>query len=420
MKLKRIATIAKTEYLENVKRKEFILMTILFPVFMIGILFVTVFLSASLMEEKTIGIVDNSGIFADIDKRMINADAGRNAINDTADFIEDDMRNEPVDREFIKFKKYGGVEKAREDLLDEKINAYVVVPEDYIYSKNATLYALRSGLSSYAVEDILNDAAMDTLLERENFDDRIINFIKTSTNLKTIILTEEGEEKGEEEGFLSFFSLFLFPFLFVMVIFISSTFLLQGIVEEKENRVIEILLSSVTGEELFAGKILGLGTLGLTQILVWSVFALPAVTFITFVLPFSASAILLALVYFILGYILYASIFAGIGAISTSLKEANQISGIFSMIAISPVFFIWVLLENPNALVFKIISYIPLLTPVVMMFRLPSLEFYEIILSIGVLIISTFVVIKLSAKIFKKGVLMEKRPDIKEILNLMR
>ena len=414
MNKKRIATIARNEYLENVKRKEFILMTIGFPLLMVGVMFITVLFGQGLLEEKTIGVVDNSKLFDDVDFEF------NKSINKTISDgnIMEMSSEETMIEEKIKLKLYN-ITEAKRDLLNEKIDAYVIVPADYINSKNITIYSLKGGLSSYTVASILNNIAVNKILENANVDEGIRNFIKSPGDMKMIILTKTGEEKGEDEGILSFFSAFMFPFLFVMSVFVSSSFLLQGIVDEKENRVIEILLSSVTETELFIGKIVGLGAIGLTQIMIWGIFALPIIVTATFILPFSASTLPLIIIYFILGYVFYASIFAGVGAISTSLKEANQISGIFSMIAISPIFFLLPLLENPNALIFKIISFIPPLTPVMMMFRASSAPIYEIIFSIILLVISIAVVIKISAKVFKMGVLMDRRPSVGEIVKIV-
>ena len=414
MNRKRIITIAKNEYLENVKRKEFIFMTIGFPVFMVGIMFIAGFFNQSLLEEKTIGVVDNSGLFS-------GEDFKRNLDNLTKvnDFIGMSSENQMME-EKIKLKLYD-INDAKQDVLSEKIAAYVIVPGDYVSSKNITIYSLKGGLSSYSVAAIIDETAVNKLLENANVSGSIRGFMKNPGNMKMIILTETGEEKGEDQGFLSFISALMFPMLFVMSVFISASFLLQGIVDEKENRVIEILLSSVTETELFAGKIAGLGAIGLTQLTVWGIFiAFPVILTATFILPFSLSTLPLIFIYFILGYVLYASLFAAVGAISTSLKEANQISGIFSMIAIFPVFFLVPLMENPNSLIFKIISFIPPVTPVMMMFRINSASIYEIILSIILLLASIAVVIKISAKVFKMGVLMNRRPGLREIVKMIR
>ena len=413
MNKKRIIAIAKTEYLENVKRKEFILMTFGFPIFMVGILFITGFFSQGLLEEKTIGVVDESGLFS---KEDFERSPGN--LTNAGDLT--DMGNENrMMEEKIKLKLYN-LDDAKRDVLGGNISAYVIIPADYVSSKNITIYSLKGGLSSYSVAAILDEIAVNKLIENANVSESIRIFMKNPGNMKMIILTETGAEKGEDKGIFSFLSAFLFPMLFVMSVFISASFLLQGIVDEKENRVIEILLSSVTETELFAGKIMGLGAVGMTQLTVWGIFTLPVMLTAAFILPFSLSTMPLIFIYFILGYVLYASLFAAVGAISTSLKEANQISGIFSMIAVSPVFFILPLMENPDSLIFKILSFIPPVTPVMMMFRINSASLYEIILSIILLIISIAVVIKISAKVFKMGVLMNRRPGIKEIVNMIR
>lgn len=404
MNKKRIVTIAKNEYFTTIKRKEFILIVIAFPLFMLGMMAIGGLFAMSFVDsdEKTYGIIDNSKLFADDD---INPKTTNN------------------ESKQLKFKLYETAEAAKNDLLNENIEAYAVVPWDYVQSKNLTIYSLKGGLSSHAVASKLESITRDKLLKDANVSATTINFIKNKGNSKVVVLNKKGEVKGEKDDFrifVSFISLFIFPFLFVMAIFVSASYLLQGIVEEKESRIIEILLSSATETELFAGKLLGLGALGLTQIMIWGIFALPLIITSAFILSFSVLSLILILIYFILGYLLYGSLFLAVGAISTSLNEANQISGLFTMIVMFPIFFIGILMENPNAIVFKILSLFPPLTPVMMMFRIDSVSMYEVVLSIILLAVSVVAVIKISARLFKTGTLMDRRPSVREIIRIIK
>lgn len=388
MNFKKVFAVAKKEFFGNIKRKEFLLLTFLFPVFMVGITSLSA-LSQGMMEKSDIGVTDHSMLFN----------------------ISDFMNRSGI----INFMEISDEEKARESMLNNKIKGYVVIPEDYMNSGNMTFYSISGFPIGTEVERALKEISLEMFLEKENLSPEAIEFAVEPVKLKSISITKEGEEK--EENILSFIGMILFPLLFVMVIFFSASFLLYGIIEEKENRVSEILLSSITSEDLFIGKIIGLGSLGVVQLTVWGIFALPMLFLSILSMSVTIYTAALILIFFLLGYVFYACIFAAIGSISTTLKESNQIVSIFSITAMSPIFFIAPLMSNPNALIFKVLTLIPFLTPTMIMFRISGIEIYEIILGIAVMLASIYAAIKISSRIFKAGMLSYgKRPNLKEII----
>jgi ABC-2 type transport system permease protein len=175
---------------------------------------------------------------------------------------------------------------------------------------------------------------------------------------------------GFEGGFLLPYA---FTFLFVMSIFITSGYLLQSVTEEKENRVVEILLSSVPSLPLMTGKIIGLGAAGLTQVVVWVVAALIALPLISDQMPLlqglqmSPLSLILALLYFALGYLAYGAIFAAIGALAPGTREAQQYSGFFGFFAVIPLIFASVFLADPQSPIVTALALIPLTAPAAML-----------------------------------------------------
>jgi ABC-2 type transport system permease protein len=175
---------------------------------------------------------------------------------------------------------------------------------------------------------------------------------------------------GFEAGFLLPYA---FTFLFVMSIFITSGYLLQSVTEEKENRVVEILLSSVPPLPLMTGKIIGLGAAGLTQVVVWVGAALVALPLISEQVPFlqglqiNLVSLVLAMVYFALGYLAYGAIFAAIGALAPGTREAQQYSGFFGFFAVIPLIFASVFLADPGSPVVTALALFPLTAPAAML-----------------------------------------------------
>jgi ABC-2 type transport system permease protein len=212
-------------------------------------------------------------------------------------------------------------------------------------------------------------------------------------------------------------------------VFISSGYLLRSVAEEKETRVVEIVISSVRPMELMAGKVFGLGAVGLTQVLVW---LLSAAAFSGGLVALVAAAgavlvptrvLVLGVIYYLLGYTLYAILMAGIGALGTTMQESQQLAGIFSFFAAIPYMLSGFLFANPNALVARVLSFFPLTAPTMMMLRLPLAEvlWVDVAGSIAALIISIPLALWVGGKLFRVGLLIYgKRPTLKEIWGILR
>ena len=221
---------------------------------------------------------------------------------------------------------------------------------------------------------------------------------------------------------------FLAIFL-VMTIFISSGYLLQGVAEEKESRVIEIVISSVRPVELMTGKVAGLGLLGLTQVLIWllSVAGFSGGAVALLAVAGAASipmrVLVLGVVYYVLGYVLYAILMAGVGALGTTAQESQQLAGIFSFFAFIPYMISGFLFANPNMLIARVLSFFPLTAPTMMMMRLPLAEvgWVDVVGSIVILLLSIPAALWVGAKLFRVGLLIYgKRPTLREIWLILR
>jgi ABC-2 type transport system permease protein len=221
---------------------------------------------------------------------------------------------------------------------------------------------------------------------------------------------------------------YVLSFFLIMTVFVSSGYLLRSVAEEKETRVVEIVISSVRPMELMTGKVVGLGALGLTQVLVW---LLSAVAFSgglvalvaavgAFLIPMRV--LILGVVYYLLGYTLYAILMAGIGALGTTMQESQQLAGIFSFFAAIPYMLSGFLFANPNVLVARVLSFFPLTAPTMMMLRLPLAEvpWVDVAGSIAVLIVFIPLALWMGAKLFRVGLLIYgKRPTLKEIWRIV-
>ena len=411
--MNRSLTVARHEFLNTVKRKEFLLMTFIFPLFFVFLMFgSTLLFATTLNQDQTIGYIDQTGSFVLSSKITTEFPAVG-----------------PVEAKIYttEFIKYTDIGEAQEDLRSDKISAYIIIPSDYLETGTIELYTFKfkKGASTARMElsGELSETIITTLL-KDKVDDATLQRVKDPVHIKEFNIDTTGET--QEKGLSDLLSEFGLPFIIGMLLFISifsaSGYLLRGVAEEKENKVIEVLLSSVTPVELLTGKIIGLGTVGLVQITIWlSVGTMGSIYFIPVLIK--PSLLLLGLVYFVLGFLVYASIMAGVGAISGSLQESQQFAGIFTFMAILPLMFMQILITKPDSIISIILSMFPLTSPVAMMGRIAvtDVPLYQIAASILILGASVYFVIVLSARLFRTGLLMYgKRPKIGEIIRFMR
>ncbi len=392
-------TIAKHEFAYNVRRKEFLFVTFGLPLFMFAIIGLPVLLAQSSIsqEEYRIGYVDNTGLF------------------------------EPMD-----FTPYSDEELAKKDLIEKKITHFFVIPVDYrttgkieIFSEKIDILSEdREFLGERTVDEQIRSFLLDNLLKEKKKD--TVERVKNPMNSEHFTLNEKGEKT--KEGISGYLVTIAFALFFMLSIFTSSNFLLQGVVEEKENRVIEILLSSVSHRELLTGKIFGLGAVGLTQIVLWQIIGITIlssgpVAFILSKTNISIPLLIFSSGYFILGYLFFACIMAGIGSIAATPREGQQIAMIFTITGAIPLIISGFIITNPDAVLTILMSYFPLTSPITMIMRISTggVQYYEVVLSLLILTISILVIIELSVKIFRASLLMYgKKPTIAELIKYVR
>ncbi|MDD5616763.1 MAG: ABC transporter permease [Candidatus Methanoperedens sp.] len=384
-------TIAKHEFAYNVLRKEFLFVTFGLPLFMLLIIGLPVLLTASSIgnQDITIGYVDKTGNFEG------------------------------------NFTNYPGEDLAKKDLIDGKITHFFVIPADYGTTGKIEIFSAKKlSMSTRAIEGEIKGFLLDNLLKGDNKEkvERVKNPIKS----EYFTLNENGESgKDDLSGLLISIA---FAFFFMLSIFTSSNFLLQGVVEEKENRVMEILLSSVSHRELLTGKVFGLGAVGLTQVFIWqslgiAILSSGPVALLLKSISISIPLLIFASGYFILGYLVFACIMAGIGAVATTSREGQQIAGIFTMIGAMPLIISQLILSKPDSIISMIFSYFPLTSPITMIMRISTgnVKYYEVVMSLIILTVSILVIIELSVKIFRASLLMYgKKPTISELIKYVR
>lgn len=230
----------------------------------------------------------------------------------------------------------------------------------------------------------------------------------------------------QQGGYFNFIIPSIFSFLLMMALIFTSTYVLQGLGEEKENRVMEILLSSVSTRQLLAGKVLGLGAAGLVQVIVWIIslplllrFASSSIGGFLSTIQIPANFWILGIIYFILGYLVFAVLSASVAAVTSTVQEAQGIASLYTLFAISPFWFVSLLMLYPGSPVWVVLSVFPFTAPVLVMLRLglTGVPTWQLALSTGVLALSVIGGLWLAARLLRTYTLMYgKRPKLGEII----
>ena len=330
----------------------------------------------------------------------------------------------------VELTPYATPENATEALLEEEIDEYIIIPSDYVATGVIARFTQEKELEPAAeTRAVIRDFLLSNLLEGAS--EEIQLRVRSPLLLGTVILDETGQVADDQGGVGTFIFPLVFGFLLVMAIGSSSGYLLQGLGEEKENRIMEILLSSVSTRQLLIGKVLGLGAAGLVQIVIWllsAVFLLRLASttiggeFGEIQIP--ANLLILGIVYFILGYLFFAVIQAGIGAIGATAKESQQMTVAIILPAILPFYvFIFFLKDNVGHVIGTVLTMIPITAPMMVFIRLGTSEIpvWELLLSISLLIVGIIGGLWLAAKAFRVFLLMYgKTPKLGEIIRLLR
>ena len=414
--------IAKYEFLKTIKRKEFILMTLGFPLFFILIMLVPFLLAGtSSPEDLNLGYIDRSNTFEFPDEITVRGSMiFSNGIPGVTNNQELDGTNNEKDP-IIKFTQYSDVAKAKQDLGSGTLSGYLIIPEDYIKTGIVESYVVGKGTD--IPQEELSELMINNLL-KDKVDEDTLQRVKDPITFKRFSIETTGEvsEKGLSDLLEDFALPYLIGILLLISIFTSSGYLLQSVAEEKESRIIEILLSSVTPMEMLTGKIVGLGSVGLLQIAIWLSVGFAGLIYV-FALSINPFLLILSLAYFVLGFLLFASMMGAVGAISGSMRESQQLIPIFTFPAIAPIFFMQVLITEPDGTLSMFFSMFPLTSPVAMLIRMgvSDVPLYQIAISLFILIVSVYFVIIASARLFRVGLLMYgKRPAIGEIIRYMK
>jgi ABC-2 type transport system permease protein len=420
----RALIIARREYLTTVRRKAFIFTMIGMPLYFGFVMTMAIKPQMSdrretLRKFTTLGVVDSSGLY-------------RNASGQIETEIQVDPLKDPkqVERYKTQVRFFDDPVVAQQALRAGKVSQVLVIPADYLASGKLRRYTLSGGMfSSSTGERPIERWLVRNLLEGEADSLRIERVTRPTRSMDLYTLNKQDafELKDDRREVFEFMMPFMFAMLLGLCIVTGGQYLLQGVSEEKESRILESLLCTVTAEDLLAGKLLGLGGAGLTLVAVWmiagSTIAAPSAALLHFSFP--PALLALSVVYFMLGYLFYASLMTGIGAVTNNMREAQQFAFMFTFANFVPFIMLTTIMNHPDSGPALGLSMFPPTAPVTMMLRMaiPSSNVppWQIAVSITLLAAAAWLAVRAAARVFRIGLLLYgKTPNLPEILRWAR
>ena len=417
----KIWIILEREYLERVKKKSFILSTILTPLIFPLFIAITVFvLTTEEKEERVIALLDKNNFIED--STRIRGDIFLHTDNDISEI------QNMIDEGEI----YGALEIPEFDIYEPKDLRF--------YSKNVPSGDLISGIESLVENKIRELKIQDLKLNEESLDK-----LRTRITMETYSVDKEAEGISDEIGVkqsnsdLAFGLGYFNGFLIYMFVFIYGSFILQSVLDEKTSKVVEIIVSSIKPTQLMMGKVLGVGAVAFTQIFIWIILVTSISTFTSMYFGINSyettqivqteqevnnskeivkgiydmfaavdikKTVLIFLIYFLGGFFLYGAFFAAIGSAVDNLQDANQFTLPISLPIIASLMFMGIVLNNPEGNASFFLSMFPLTSPILMMARLAfGVPDWQLILSIMILIISVVFALWFAGRIYRVGIL---------------
>ncbi len=417
--------VARREYLSTVRRKAFVFTALGTPAYFALVMFLSIGPSAQerlsvIKELKTLGVVDSSGLFQNA-PREIATDLAQEQVQ-----IGAQIPSQIVRTEIREFADFGAAERA---MRSGEISQVLVIPADYLehgrlrrYARSFNLFssADRRPISAWLVRGLAGGHLDAAQLER---------VARPTAGMDLYAINKQGafELKDDKRELLDFMLPFAFAMLLGLSITVGGQYLLQGVSEEKESRILESLLCNVSPGELLTGKLIGLGSAGLTLVAIWLGFAVPVLS--TGILAAGVSIppgiLLAAIAYFLLGYLFYGSIMTGIGSMASNMREAQQFAVWLSFLNFVPFVTMTIILGKPDGPVATAMSLIPPTAPVAMMLRLmaptSSVPLWQVALSLGLLLGAAWLALVASSRVFRIGLLLYgKTPSLPEILRWAR
>ncbi len=418
----------KREFLIRVKNKGFIIGTLALPVLIVVLMGIQIAIqSMGAREKMTLALIDLTG---------------RIAPAYTA-YMDENFRDERK----VPLYTFDNITTSPESLAavtarysqlvqQEKLSALIILPADIFQTNQFELHARNISNMEFnsTLERSVSRVVSDLRLAESGLDQELIRKLTQRMDLKTFKVSEAGTK--EESGFAAWGISYVMILILYMALIFYGQFVMRGVYEDKNSRVMEVVLSSVRSDQLMAGKIIGIGGAGLLQFLIWALFVALAsaygMTMMNYFAPgadqiplpsISLSIYLFFFIFFLLGYFIYATLYATLGSMVNDEADAQSLQWPVTMLILLGFLFMFFILNNPNSTMAVILSLIPFFTPLLMFLRLSvgAAPMWQVLLSVVLMIASIIALIWFTGRIFRVGILMYgKKPNLPEVLKWIK
>ena len=410
--MKRVFAVARREYLERVRSKAFLVSTILGPTLLAGFMIAPILLTRQRGRPLHVAVLDASGrLGADVTQSL-----ARRKVAGQPRFVVDPAPPGRVDQARAALQ---------ERMVQGEIDGYLFLGPDALERSAVEYYGtnVSNMMDLQLMDKAVEEALVSQRLAREGLDPERVRSLTRHVDLKTIRVTARGAREDRGASFI--LSLVLMMLLYTTLA-IWGTAMMNGVIEEKTNRVVEVVVSSLPASRLFAGKLLGVGAAGLTQFLVWAA-CLAAIsaagaagTGAAGALPELSPPLLVAFVlFFLLGYFLYGAMYASIGAAVNTTQEAQSLVFPVMMPLILSVVFYPMVMAAPDSTLSVALSLVPFFAPLLMFLRMTAVSppAWQVASSMLLMLATIAVITWAAARIYRVGILMYgKRPTFPEII----
>jgi len=421
--VRKIAAVVRREFIERVRTKWFIISTVLGPIFLIGITVLPAVLATRGGGARIAVVDDRSGGFAS--RLLAQLGAGNR-------FSVSVVRSAAGSGQTA-------IDSLTREVQAKRLDGFVAVSPAAIESgqfeyRGRNVASIRD---MALLEGTLRQAVTMERLTRRGIDPAVVQEAQQRIHLGTKRITREGATG--ESGEATFFLAYIVGFILYMAIFLYGVNVMRSVIDEKQTRIIEVLVSSLRPFELMLGKVIGVGGVGLFQMGIWGItaallFAYGQALFgFLHISPEQAAQVqmpaigiglvLLVLAYFLLGYLIYSALFAVVGASVNTESEAQQAQMPVTMLLVVAIVLFPMVLNDPGGKMAVVMGIVPFFSPIIMPIRATASEVpgSEVALSLAVLAVSTLVVVWIAARIYRVGILMYgKRPNLKEMVRWAR
>ena len=414
----RVIALIKRELREKLLSKTFILMTVLLPVFMFGIVGVQTFIMSFDSEKSVVEIISESD---EIALKLGNIIGESNFIKDSTII--------PIIKYMSKQEFDTYVNSKEDELLNEKITGMIYIPNSALEDKKIQYYSKtpKNMRLLERIDNPINKVLVEEYFSSKNIPVEELNYARMSVGVSSYKIAEGEEIK--EEGFGGLILSYLFSFLLYISLLMMGSMVMQTVIQEKSNRIVEVLLSSVTSKELMIGKILGAAITGLLQMAIWISPVILVASTSWFMLPENITLditfiqVAYLLVNFFLGLLIFVGLFATVGSIFENPQDAQSGMWPIMMLIMIPFFISMSMIENPTNPVANIASMLPFSAIIVMPAKMALVDvpIWQVLLSTIVNVATVFAIFPIAGKIYRVGIMMTgKRPTWTEVIKWLK